>query len=106
SEWGEKGGTGAGGGPPPFTRQRPQVRNLSRPPAKTPPRLTRPGRLPEDLPEDHGLGRLRTLASLAGPEPPPSQRTVVPWRRRGGGGGASLKHPPTPGKPTPGDLFR
>src|SRR5829696_6408071 len=38
-----------------FTRQRPQVRNLSRPPAKTPPRLDPSGRLPEDLPEDHGL---------------------------------------------------
>jgi len=53
----------AWGGRTRFTRQRPQVRNLSRPPAKTPPRLDPSGRLPEDLPED--------LASHA--------RTGSPW---------------------------
>src|SRR5919201_763256 len=36
-----------------FTRQRSQVRYLSRPPGKTPSPRPRPARLPEDLPEDH-----------------------------------------------------
>jgi hypothetical protein len=47
-------GSRCGGGEV-FTRQRPQVRNLSRPPAKTLRSLRRSGRLPEDLPEDWGL---------------------------------------------------
>jgi hypothetical protein len=50
-----------------FTRQKSQVRSLSRPPAKTPPRAARTGRLPEDLPEDHGLGCLQSRSAWLGP---------------------------------------
>ena len=38
-----------------FTRQKSQVRSLSRPPAQTLPGPAPAGRLPEDLPEDHRL---------------------------------------------------
>ena len=69
-----------------FTRQRPQVRSLSRPPAKTLPRPDPQGRLPEDLPEDHRLevvdpGQRGSIRAVGGPA---NSWVVVPPSRAGG----------------------
>jgi hypothetical protein len=55
-----------------FTRQKSQVRSLSRPPAKMLPTLAPAGRLPEDLPEDHRqesstLGQRGSIRPVGGP---------------------------------------
>jgi len=50
-----------------FTRQRSQVRYLSRPPAQTPSPSPLPARLPEDLPEDHRGTPGQLLSMLGNP---------------------------------------